>query len=75
MKFRLPEITKKENSAVITCWHVKEKEHVRADQDIVEVSTDKATFDIAAPCNGILNKIIKKEGEDARIGEIIAEIE
>ncbi|MFH1411451.1 MAG: lipoyl domain-containing protein [Candidatus Omnitrophota bacterium] len=75
MLFKLPKITKGEDSAVVTNWHVKSDERVKKDQDIVEVSTDKATFDVASPCDGVLKKILKRTGDDVRSGEIIAEIE
>ncbi|MFH1837358.1 MAG: lipoyl domain-containing protein [Candidatus Omnitrophota bacterium] len=75
MEFRLPEVTNREESVVITRWHVKKNARIEKDQDIVEISADKATFDIAAPAGGVLRKIIKTEGENARAGDILAEIE
>ena len=47
----------------------------RLSKDLVEVTTDKATFDIPAPCSGVLMDIVKKEGETARTDEIIATIQ
>lgn len=75
MQVRLPEISKGSKEATITFWHVAENGKVTKNQDLVEVVTDKATFDIPSPVSGALKKIIKKEGESAKFGEIIAEIE
>ena len=74
MELRLPELSSSTAEAIITAWHVAENGHVVKDQDIVEVATDKATFDIQAPCDGILTKVIKKKGEKTRTGEAIAQI-
>lgn len=75
MQLRLPDISKGSKGATITMWHVAENSRVTKNQDLVEVVTDKATFDVAAPASGVLKKIMKKEGESVRFGEIIAEIE
>ncbi|MDP8259277.1 MAG: biotin/lipoyl-containing protein [Candidatus Aadella gelida] len=75
MELKLPEITEKNDTTIVTCWHIKENECVVKDQDIVEVSSDKATFDVSAPWGGTLKKIIKNEGEEVLAGETLAEIE
>ncbi|NQT32810.1 MAG: hypothetical protein HQ594_03965 [Candidatus Omnitrophica bacterium] len=74
MDIILPELSGKETEAVITAWHAKEEDPVTKDQDLLEVATDKATFDVPAPCDGTLVKILRKETEEVRAGEIIAEI-
>ncbi|MGB2599486.1 MAG: lipoyl domain-containing protein [Candidatus Omnitrophota bacterium] len=75
MELRLPELSGESSEAVITVWHVAENGRVAKDQDLVEVTTDKATFDIPSPCDGVLTSIVKKEGETARTDEAIAEIQ
>ena len=74
MELRLPELSEGSSEAVITVWHATENGRVIKDQDLVEVTTDKATFDIPSPCDGILVNVAKKEGETARTDEILAEI-
>jgi len=76
MQIRLPELSENDRRGIIlTAWHVKEDSHMEVGQDMAEVATDKATFDLPAPCNGILKRVFKKEGEEVFVGEIIAEIE
>ena len=75
MKIILPEISGRSESATITLWYAKEGERVQPDQDIAEVVTDKATFDIPSPCGGILSKIVKKKGDSVAPGEVLGEIE
>ena len=75
MDLRLPELSEESGEAVITVWHASKNESITKDQDLVEVTTDKATFDIPSPCDGVLADITKNEGEVARTGEIIARIQ
>ena len=74
MELRLKELSEDAKDAVITLWHAGENDALLEGQDLVEVATDKATFDVASPCNGVLVKILKKEGETVKTDEIIAEI-
>jgi 2-oxoglutarate dehydrogenase E2 component (dihydrolipoamide succinyltransferase) len=74
MLLRLPEISRSSKQAVITAWHVALNGQVKKGEDIVEVSTDKATFDVPSPCDGILTGIMKFPGETAEKDEVIAEI-
>jgi pyruvate/2-oxoglutarate dehydrogenase complex dihydrolipoamide acyltransferase (E2) component len=74
MLLRLPEISSREGGAVITEWRVGLDKKIKKGQDILEVSSDKATFDIPSPCDGQITAILKKQGEAVLAGEVIAEI-
>lgn len=74
MFLRLPELSSGSKEAVITAWHVGLNGSVEKGQDLVEVSTDKATFDITSPCDGTLTRTMKSPGETAENDEVIAEI-
>ncbi|MBD3380548.1 MAG: hypothetical protein GF408_08845 [Candidatus Omnitrophica bacterium] len=73
-KIHLPVISGREGDIIITRWIVREGDSVRMGDDLVEVSTDKATFDVPSPAEGRIVSIRKREGEAARTGDIIAEI-
>lgn len=75
MKVRLPELSEKDTSCVLTLWHVKEQDYIYLGNDLFEVVTDKATFDIPSPASGRVIKILKKEGDTILPGEVLAEIE
>ena len=75
MELRLPELSENNDDTVITEWHVKENENIKKGEDLIEVATDKATFDIPAPCDGVLVKILRKEGDNVKTDEVIAEIQ
>jgi 2-oxoglutarate dehydrogenase E2 component (dihydrolipoamide succinyltransferase) len=56
-------------------WRKSEGDRVEVDEVLVEIETDKAAMDLPAPTSGILVKILKKDGEEAAPGDIIARIE
>src|SRR5664279_4481870 len=60
--------------ATIIRWLVKEGEIVQTDQPLVEIATDKVDSDISAPASGTVKKIIRKQGEIPKVGELIAVI-
>ncbi len=60
--------------AIIARWHASENGAVRKGDDLLEVVTDKASFDVASPYDGLLVKIFKGEGSSVGAGEVVAEI-
>lgn len=59
----------------IAAWHFIEGAYVRQEQDLVELVTDKASFNVQSPASGVLKKVYFKAGQEARVGEILGEIE
>ena len=58
--------------ADITRWLVREGAHVEAEEPLVEVATDKVDSEIPSPGSGILHKIMLKEGDTAKVGQVLA---
>ncbi|MDP8260143.1 MAG: biotin/lipoyl-containing protein [Candidatus Gygaella obscura] len=75
MEIKLPVLGENIKSASISFWFVKEGDSVKKDSDIVEVSTDKATFNVPSPFDGVVKKILLKEGDIAETGQTIVIIE
>lgn len=73
MKFIFPEVSSRQE-AVIVQWYAALNDKVMRGDDILEVTSDKATFDISSPCDGTIIKIFKFQGETVVPGEMIAEI-
>jgi 2-oxoglutarate dehydrogenase E2 component (dihydrolipoamide succinyltransferase) len=59
----------------IGTWLKKEGDTVRKDESLVEVETDKATLEVPAPVDGVVVELLKKQGDSAAIGEVIARID
>ncbi|HEY63683.1 MAG TPA: biotin/lipoyl-binding protein, partial [Caldilineae bacterium] len=57
-------------------WLVKEGDEVRRGDPILEIETDKATFEVPAPASGVVRIIEHQEGEEVpvvtRVGIIAA---
>jgi 2-oxoglutarate dehydrogenase E2 component (dihydrolipoamide succinyltransferase) len=61
--------------ATINKWLVSEGSIVNEDDSLAEVATDKVDSEIPSPATGKLIKILIKEGEIARVGDVIAMLE
>jgi len=55
-------------------WYKQEGDAVRADETIVEISTDKVDAEVPAPLAGTLVKIYAAEGDTVTVGGLLAEI-
>jgi pyruvate/2-oxoglutarate dehydrogenase complex dihydrolipoamide acyltransferase (E2) component len=71
----LPALGEGIEKAKVACWHASVGDQVAADTDVVELVTDKATFNVSAEASGILREICVSEGREAKIGEVLAVIE
>lgn len=71
----LPPLGEGIEKATVSFWYHREGEQVQENEDLVELTTDKATFNLPAPCAGTLIKIICQEGRSVKIGEILCIIE
>mgnify|MGYP003394205275 CR=1 FL=1 len=70
----LPELGEGITKATVACWHKHLGETIVKGDDLLEVVTDKATFNVEAPASGILSTIIVAEGKDGAVGAILGVI-
>ncbi|MBN1872011.1 MAG: biotin/lipoyl-binding protein [Candidatus Omnitrophica bacterium] len=75
VKVILPELGEGIKEATICYWHASEGKSVKRDEDLVEIATDKATFNVPAPSSGVIRKIFHKDGDIVKVGGLIAEID
>ena len=71
----LPELGEGISKATIAFWHCSVGDYVKKDDDIVEVVTDKATFNIPAEVEGTIEEIYVQIGQEAAVGSRLARIE
>lgn len=74
-KVILPELGEDVKSAVISYWHLEAGNKVNKGDDLVEMATDKATFNVPAPLSGIVKEVFFGEGDTVQVGETLAVIE
>ncbi len=73
-KIVIPELGEGIKKATVALWHHKIGDSLKEGDDVVELVTDKASFNVPSPCDGILENILVKEGETAEIGAAVASI-
>lgn len=71
----LPALGEGIEKATVSYWFVKEGDAVAEKDDLVELATDKATFNLPAPCAGVLSQILAEEGAEARVGDKLCLLE
>jgi 2-oxoglutarate dehydrogenase E2 component (dihydrolipoamide succinyltransferase) len=74
-ELKVPSVGESIVEVEIGAWLKGEGEAFQADEPLVELITDKATLELPAPFAGTLKKILKAQGETARVGEAIALLE
>lgn len=61
--------------ATITRWLVTEGQSVEVDQSLVEVATDKVDSEVPSPVKGKIVKLLYKEGDVPKVGQVLLTIE
>ena len=65
----------KQTETLLNFWYVDVGQDVKAGDDIAELVTDKAAFNLPASEAGRVVKILVKEGTAVKPGDKLAEIE
>ncbi len=73
-EFKFPDIGEGLTEGEIVRWLVKEGDEVKEGQPLVEVETDKALAELPSPRTGIILKIMAKEKEIVKVGQVIVVI-
>jgi pyruvate dehydrogenase E2 component (dihydrolipoamide acetyltransferase) len=74
-QIKLPNLGENIESGDVLTIFVSEGDTVKANQDLLEVETDKATMPVPAPQAGKITKILVTEGDTVNVGAPIMEIE
>jgi pyruvate/2-oxoglutarate dehydrogenase complex dihydrolipoamide acyltransferase (E2) component len=72
---KLPELADGVNKAVVSFWHKDTGEDISKGEDLVEMLTDKATFNVPSPLSGKVKEILAEEGQEVAVGDTIAVVE
>lgn len=70
-EFKFPDIGEGLTEGEIVRWLVKEGDEIKEGQPLVEVETDKALAEIPSPRTGVILKILAKEKEIIKVGQVI----
>ena len=76
VEVELPEVEGNNgDEATVSFWYVEEDEEVEEGEDLVEMITEKTTFNVTAPVSGRLVEIVAQEGDVVKVGDIMAMLE
>jgi pyruvate dehydrogenase E2 component (dihydrolipoamide acetyltransferase) len=73
-EFKFPDIGEGLTEGEIVHWLVKEGDEIKEGDPLVEVETDKALAEIPSPRTGVILKILAKEKEVVKVGQVIVVI-
>ncbi|HEU4765016.1 MAG TPA: 2-oxo acid dehydrogenase subunit E2, partial [Candidatus Eisenbacteria bacterium] len=74
VELRVPEVGESIKEVQIGAWLKGEGDRVERDEAVVEIESDKATLELPAPVSGTIEKLLKKQGDVVKIGELIATV-
>ena len=75
IEVKVPQLSESVAEATLVSWHKKAGQMVKADENLVDIETDKVVLETPAPAAGVLIKIIKPDGSTVASKEIIAQID
>jgi pyruvate/2-oxoglutarate dehydrogenase complex dihydrolipoamide acyltransferase (E2) component len=75
MELKLPDVGEGVAEGEVVRWLVAEGAHVKEDDPLVEILTDKANIELPSPVDGVFLKILAQPGQVVKVGEPIALIE
>ena len=63
------------DEATVSFFYKDEGEEIDQDESLVEMATDKATFDVPSPKKGVIKKILVAEDDVVEVGGALAVLE
>jgi len=70
----LPPLAQGVDKANVSYWHHNVGDAIKEGEDLVELVTDKATFNLPAPISGVLKEVLVSEGDAVKVGQTLAKI-
>ena len=74
-KVILPNLGEGIEKAAVSYWHFEIGQEVKEGDDLIEMATDKAVFNVPSTVAGILRKKVVEDGQEVKVGEVLAIIE
>ena len=71
IELKIPTVGESITEVMIGEWLKAEGDWVAADEPLVVIETDKVNVELPAPENGILEQILKREGDEAKVGDVV----
>ncbi len=75
IELKIPVVGESITEVMVGEWLKAEGDWVAADEPVVIIETDKVNVELPAPEDGILKQILKQEGDDAEVGDVVGLME
>jgi 2-oxoglutarate dehydrogenase E2 component (dihydrolipoamide succinyltransferase) len=75
VEVKVPQLSESVSEATLVSWRKKAGEAVKRDENLIDVETDKVVLELPAPVDGVLARLVKKDGESVTSGEVIPVID
>ena len=75
MEVKLPELGEGIEEASVSFWYKKAGDVVKEGEDLVELTTEKASFNLPSPTSGTVKQVSVSEGEKVKVGQTLGAIE
>jgi 2-oxoglutarate dehydrogenase E2 component (dihydrolipoamide succinyltransferase) len=74
IEIRVPEMGESIIEATVGQWYKKEGESIAAGEPVLELETEKVNVEVNASQDGTLERVLKQEGENVTVGEVLGTI-
>ncbi|HIP81890.1 MAG TPA: biotin/lipoyl-binding protein, partial [Leucothrix mucor] len=71
IEIKVPQLPESVSDATIALWVKKVGEQVNAEDNLLELETDKVVLEVTAPVSGVLRKIVAEQGATVLAGDVI----
>ncbi len=75
LEIRVPALPESVADATLLAWHKKPGDAVNADENLVDLETDKVVLEVPAPRSGVLTEVRFKEGDTVQADDVLALLE
>src|SRR6059036_3916395 len=75
IELKVPAVGESITEVEIGDWLKRKGDTVQKDEPVVTLESEKATVELPSPVAGTVTEVLKKKGDTARVGEVIAYLE
>ena len=75
VELKIPSVGESITEVEIGVWLKAEGDVIAKDENLLTIESEKASMDLPSPVSGRLARILKKTGDAAAVGEVVAHLE
>lgn len=75
ISIKIPSVGESVSEVTIGKWLKQDGDEVGKDEIVLSLETDKVNVEVTSPVAGVLRNLKRKEGDTAKIDEVVAEVE